>query len=557
MKNYKLIIMNIVFLQPRLKNVMVMLFILLLTNSLFAQVKPRVTSNIDSTQIKIGEQINYKILVETDSTSIVIFPEGQTFAPLEMVETLKVDTIINQDKYNLIKKYALTQFDSGHYTIPRQQILINDKPYFTDSLKVEVNTIEVDSIKQKMFDIKPIVEVEKKSDNSWVKILLIVLIGLIIIGALVYWFVFRKKPLTEDEKVALLPPYDRAMIELQKLDESKYLIQSEYKGYYSELTNIVRSYIEEDVHISALESTTDELINKLEMLKDSGSLDIDHETIKQFQRVLKTADLVKFAKLQPESNAIDGDRKTIEQIVVKTKEAIPEPTEEELLENQEYLEDLERKKGRKKIVISIAIGVFLLLTTLGGFIYYYGFDHVKDTTFGHPTKELLEGEWVYSEYGFPAISIETPRVLKRTEVPLPDEAKAILNSNQSFVYGGMTDNFYIMVNSATYKKDVEVDLKKAIEGSITSMEANGAKNLIVKEEEFLTQTGKKGLKAFGSMDVENPTTKKTSKGEYLLLNFTENGGFEQVIIIYQSGDTYAEDIVKRILNSIDFKTQKS
>ena len=531
------------------------ILVFLIQNSLFAQVEPKVTSSIDSTKIKIGEQINYKVLVEADSTSLVIFPEGQTFAPLEMVEASEIDTIINQDKFNLIKKYALTQFDTGHYTIPRQQILINDTPFFTDSLKIEVNTIAVDTTKQKMFDIKPIVEVEKIGDGSWIKYLLYGVLALLVIGALIYWFVFRKKPLTEDEKVALLPPYDRAMLELKKLDESKYLIQAEYKGYYSELTNIVRSYIEEDVHITALESTTDELINKLEMLKDSGSLDIDYDTIKQFQRVLKTADLVKFAKSKPESSVIESDRKTIEQIVVKTKEAIPEPTEEELLANQEYLEELEKKKFKKKVIISVVAGILLLLMTTTIFIAYYGFKQVKDTVIGHPTKELLEGEWVYSEYGFPAISIETPKVLKRTPIPFPDEVKAMINSSQAFTYGSMTDNFYIMVNSTTYKEGVELDLKKVVEGSINSMQANGAKNLIVKEEDFLTQTGKKGMKAYGSMDIENPVTKKVSKGEYAMLSFLENGGFEQIIIIHQKDDTYAEDIVTRILNSIDFKTQ--
>ncbi|HXJ97359.1 MAG TPA: hypothetical protein VNJ50_00805, partial [Gelidibacter sp.] len=52
----------------------------------FAQVK----SSIDSTKIKIGEQITYKIEVETDSTNLIIFPEGQTFMPLEMIESYKI-----------------------------------------------------------------------------------------------------------------------------------------------------------------------------------------------------------------------------------------------------------------------------------------------------------------------------------------------------------------------------------------------------------------------------------------------------------------------------------
>ena len=96
----------------------------------------------------------------------------------------------------------------------------------------------------------------------------------------------------------MLPPYERAMLELKKLENSKYLIQDEYKQYYSELTDIVRSYLEEDVHVSALESTTDQLIDKLELLKDAGELQLDEDTILQFKRILQTADLGKICKNQ-------------------------------------------------------------------------------------------------------------------------------------------------------------------------------------------------------------------------------------------------------------------
>ncbi|HCO83901.1 MAG TPA: hypothetical protein DIT95_10250, partial [Arenibacter sp.] len=75
-----------------------------------------------------------------------------------------------------------------------------------------------------------------------------------------------------------------------------------------------------------------QLIEKLEMMKDAGQLKLDQETIQQFKKVLQTSDLVKFAKSKPESSVAEQDRKSVEQIVIKTKEAIPEPTEEELLQ---------------------------------------------------------------------------------------------------------------------------------------------------------------------------------------------------------------------------------
>ena len=61
-----------------------------------------------------------------------------------MIESYKVEATKLDDRFRLIKKYGLTQFDSGTYTIPRQKILIGDYEVFTDSIKVEIKNIEVD-----------------------------------------------------------------------------------------------------------------------------------------------------------------------------------------------------------------------------------------------------------------------------------------------------------------------------------------------------------------------------------------------------------------------------
>jgi hypothetical protein len=52
-----------------------------------------------------------------------------------------IDTVKNNDRYELIKKYGLTQFDSGKYMIPSIKIFINSKPYLTDSISVEVANV--------------------------------------------------------------------------------------------------------------------------------------------------------------------------------------------------------------------------------------------------------------------------------------------------------------------------------------------------------------------------------------------------------------------------------
>lgn len=525
-------------------------FIFILSSCVLnAQVK----SSIDSTKIKIGQQITYKIEVKAKPNALVVFPEGQTFSPLEMIESYAIDTVKNNDTYNLIKKYGLTQFDSGKYTIPRQKIIINDKTFFTDSLKVEVNNVVIDTTKQGLYDIKPIIEVKKQGGNWW-KYLLLTLLILGVIGFLMYWFIWRKKPLTEAEEMALLPPYDRAKLALKKLDESHYLETESIKEYYSELTFIIRKYLDEKVYDKALESTTDELISRLHLLKEGNQIELSSEDIKNLESILKRADLVKFAKSAVDVELAKIDRKTIDIEIDHVKEALPEPTEEEKLLDEKYRDELERKKKRKKVITTVVIGVFLLLATLTGFSIKYGFGYVKDTIIGHDSIELLEGEWVTSAYGFPPVTISTPKVLTRAELPLPDEMKAQMTQT-TFMYGTLLDMFSVMVNTTTYTNmgENKVDIEKASEGALKGMETQGAFDIVVFREKFVTPNGAEGLKTYGSLKGKNPISKDIQEINYNILQFTSENVLQQIVITSAKDDVYADQMVERILNSVELK----
>lgn len=533
---------------------LMLLFLLFFGFQVFSQKNPSVRSSIDTTDIKIGEQVRFSVTVEADTTALVIFPEGQTFSPLETVEAFATDTTRKNDRMTLQKIYALTQFDSGAYKLPTQRIEINGKGFFTDSAMVNVANVAVDTLAQKMYAIKPLMEVEKSRSGFWLW-LLGILFGLAVVGGLLYWFVLRKKPLSEEEKVALLPAYDRALLELKKLENSKYLIQDEYKQYYSELTHIVRLYLEEDVHVSAMESTTDELIEKLEMRRDAGELKLEDDTLKQFKRILQTADLVKFAKSRPESSVAQNDRKSIEEIVTKTHDALPEPTLEELMEQKEYKEEQAHKQQRRKIIITAAAILSFLLVTTGIAVYKYGFAPVKDSVFGHPTKTLLEGEWVTSTYGYPPIRLETPKVLKRQPTEMTPEQKANVQEMQGFQYQSPDGLFTVRAVSTLLSQETEPDYGQSIDSFIKSLESKGAKNIITKDEEFTTVTGVKGVKVFGSAKFALPDSKETVQGKYSVLLFGGKGFQQVVMLTWIDGDAYAEQIVERVLKTVEVKTE--
>ncbi|WP_348812153.1 hypothetical protein [Flavobacterium maritimum] len=540
-----------------MKKQLYLLLVLLFSSAVFAQQKQLVTS-IDTIKNKIGAEFKLSLKTSVDTSAKVVFPNLKNIGALEVIMSYPIDTIKQDGRYELIKKYGLTQFDSGKYTIPSVKIFINNKPFLSDSLLVEVANVPVDTLQQKMYDIKDIVPVEDQLGDWW-KYLLI-LIFIVGIGALVYWYLrkYQKKKIEEE---IFKTPIEKATSLLQTLEKKELWQKGEIKAYYSELTDITRNYIEEAIEIPAMESTTSELIEGLRVASLKKKMTLSQETIENLERVLKQADLVKFAKSKPLDFEITEDRNKIQKAILTLDNSIPAevPVEEDMVLNEAQRQNQIRiqlkKKRNKRILMSISAVVFLLLVTTTFFIVTKGFDYVKDNIIGHPTKELLEGEWVKSEYGNPAVLIETPKVLKRMDVQktLPKETMALIKEMQLFQYGSIMDNFYIVVSTSKFKNPVEIDLSKALEGSLKVIESQGGQNIIVKQEDFQTGNGIEGLKGYGTMTILNPLNKTSEKAYYEILYFKQEQGLQQIMILHAEGDKYANEITDRILNSVELK----
>ncbi|MEN1783938.1 MAG: hypothetical protein AAGF77_02260 [Bacteroidota bacterium] len=530
-------------------------FILVLTasNVLNAQKNEKVDVAIDTTAIRIGEQIQYTITVETDSLDVVHFPEDQTFSPLEMVEALKIDTLKKGEKLRLQRKYALTQFDSGVYVIPPQRIAINEMPVMTDSFQIKVGNVPVDTTKQKLYGIKTAVKVKNRYTQLWKWVIGSLIFGLLLIGGLLLWFFLKKnKSLSKEEQIALLPPYDRALLQLKELENSRYLIQDEYKKYYTQLTDIIRSYLEEEVNVSALESTSDQLIAHLELLRDSGNLNLDTGTIAQFKKVFRTADLVKFAKSKPLISAAEEDRKAVQTIVVKTKEALPSVVEEDQL-SEEQLQQVMKLRRKKRLINTFGSVLTFVLFFVAAFLTFKSVGNVKESVLLSSSKALLEGEWVKSAYGYPPITLSTPNVLRRVTLPEPNPLDSI-QDRQVFAMVDKTGLFSVSVKAETFSNERPLDFEQSVEQLLVQMEGEGAKNLITKNEEAFTKDGIQGVKVFGSYKKEVSNTNEDLKVKYAALFFGGTGFQQQLTLIWPDSDTYAEEIVQRVIGSLEVKT---
>ena len=520
--------------------------------SISAQDENKLSVIVDSTKIKIGEQLNYKIELITDSINFIEFEKKPFFSSFEIIDEKEIETIRLKSKYKYIKKYSLIQFDSGSYILPKQKVIINNKIKFSDSIPIYVSNVKVDTLKQKLYDIKPLTYVKKSYKKLIKRILLGSIFILIIIGILyTYLYKKRRKKLLEKE----ILPFDRAINELKLLEEEKPKLQTEFKDFYSKLTDIVRRYIEDEVKLDALESTSQELIIKLEKLIDKGNLDLEKETVKNLKKVLENADLVKFAKSTPETNVATNDCKVVEAVVIKTKEALPEPSEEELLKKQEYLEFLAKKRRKEKTIWGFSLTLIISLVALLSSIAIYGYYPVIDTLTGYPTKKLYSSKWFKSQYGVPPIIIETPEVLVR---------KKSKDKIQIFEYGDFSKSIYIslefdfspnslkMDNSSSEESNEDQKGQKYIDNIVSNFELKGAVNILVKNQKITLKSGSSVDKIFGTFDYPKSDGSDNIRCNFTNLILVYEKGTVNIIIIYKKEDRYGSLIEEKIINSIEF-----
>ena len=514
------------------------------------QVYKEIIIAVDSTEFKIGEQINIRFQVKGDSLSKIQFPEQPNFAPFELLEIFPLDTIRAQTHYLFIKKYALIQFDSGNYWIPKQKILINGVNAISDSISIRINTVVVDTLKQPLFDIKPLVKLERGYKELTKQIAVIFFIFLVLAFLIFLGLRFQKK---REEKRKKIPPFERALLELKALEEERPRLQEEYKSYYSKLTEVVRRYLEEEANITALESTSKELLKKLELLIDAGKLDLSTETLLSLKQVLEHADLVKFARSAPEFEVATSDRNIVEDVVIKTQEALPEPTQEEIEATAAFQKELKKKKFKFQLKIAgLGILVLIIIVFLIS-IYKYGFENVKDTLIQYPTKVLMNNQWVQSQYGTPPIFLSTPEVLiRKAETP-----KGIT----IFSAGDPLNTVYVQISfleqappeegKEKSEEEQQQEAQDLINEILASLEQDGATNMLINPDPYKTKDGSEVIQLSGTLDLLNPESKERTRCRLRSIILPFNQVQVELRILYDKEDRYGEEIENRIIESLE------
>lgn len=257
-----------------------------------------VQAKADAVQISIGDQIRYFISASTSNKTKLIWAAlPDTFNSLELLEKGKIDTIVGADAVSYKQRLLITGWDSGSYLIPSFTFFVQQSDgtidtLFTDSLRISVSAPIVDTSKP-FKAIKDIATVT----TSWIDNLPII-IGLVIGIGLLIWAIIYFRNNRKRTELIKAPVYQETLHQrtlrlLQELDAQELWQQDKVKEYYTQLSILIRQYIEQRFKTPAMELTTDELLRKAKK----------HREMTAFRHALKpllaAADLAKFAKATP------------------------------------------------------------------------------------------------------------------------------------------------------------------------------------------------------------------------------------------------------------------
>ena len=96
-----------------------------------------------------------------------------------------------------------------------------------------------------------------------------------------------------------------------------------------------------------------------------------------------------------------------------------------------------------------------------------------------------------------------------------------------------------------------IDLIEIAENELNALEADGASNILTKTEQFITPNGQEGLKTFGPMNYRFNSAEETISAEFIILGFSTDSLLQQLIIIWDKEDAYADEISNRIIASVE------
>ncbi|MCH2224361.1 MAG: hypothetical protein MK066_06280 [Crocinitomicaceae bacterium] len=291
-------------------------------------------SSVSEKTILIGQPTVITLTIEAETQDSIFFRQKQSTlearsksssgslsnegAEFEIIASFNDTTIFHSNGKTWKGEYIVTTWDSGHFIIPGQDVLINDSTFTFKELQIRgllvdaIEDIDLYDIRENYAEIPP--KPFSFSDflkNNWWWLIIILLIA--VISAIV----LRRKQIAREEEALANAPRpmtlkERTIMAIEALEDERLWEQDKLKKHFVELSYILRSYLTSRYSISLLEKTTYE--TKILLTKKG----LNEDTVTVIGKLLSQADMVKFAKSKPDELAILRQSTLAKQIIAET-----------------------------------------------------------------------------------------------------------------------------------------------------------------------------------------------------------------------------------------------
>ena len=334
-----------------------------------ASAQVTVEARIDSVQILVGEQAGITLDVTCGARQTVelpVYQQGQMLVPgVEVVSMTAADTLqLNEgERMQVTRKYIVTAWDSAFYYLPPMTVRVDNKEYQTKNLALKVYTLDVDTVHVDQFFGPKDVMAAPFSWEDWRWVVWGSLLSLLLVAGIIVMSVSLH---TGNPLIRIIrrkrkePAHKIALSEIEKIKAERTWAQEDSKEYYTQLTDTLRTYIQDRYGFSAMEMTSGEIIERL-------TKENDEEALKELRELFQTADLVKFAKWTTLINENDANLMTALEYINQTKqEEDPNQPQEEVIVTPEARRQRTTVWGMR---IAIVVATLAVLSLLGWLVY--------------------------------------------------------------------------------------------------------------------------------------------------------------------------------------------
>ena len=298
------------------------IFCLFLTSFSAQAQKASARATVNKAEILIGEQaiVDLEIIAPKGKNIILPIYADTLVKGIEVLKMLPPDTIITHEVMTIHQKYVITSFDSTLYHIPYMPIVDGIDTIKSNSFGLKVSspilseqvlsalaqmkaqkTDSIDFDQLALTDIKPQIEPPFVWQDylSYLWVILLIVLLLVVIGVGLYLVLRKKEKGYFFKPEVILPPHVIAIKALDKIKTEKVWQKGLEKEYFTELTDILREYIEKRFMFNTFEKTSDEILTTMKIYAEADS------SIDSLTQILTLADFVKFAKYKPLPNEND------------------------------------------------------------------------------------------------------------------------------------------------------------------------------------------------------------------------------------------------------------